>query len=182
MSRQAIFEASVGYFLEPIGPFLADESVSEIMVNGYDCVYVERRGKLIRTDARFPSEDALLTAIHNVAQWVGREITEEHPVLDARLPDGSRVHAVIPPSARTGTYLTIRRFTKQILTIDDLIDFGSLSPAAKEFIEICVRLRKNIIISGGTGTGKNSPFGGRVAIHSRKKSGSSSSKTRRNCG
>ncbi|MGA2255295.1 MAG: ATPase, T2SS/T4P/T4SS family [Thermoguttaceae bacterium] len=154
MSRQAIFEASVGYFLEPIGPFLADESVSEIMVNGYDCIYVERRGKLIRTDATFPSEDALLTAIHNVAQWVGREITEEHPVLDARLPDGSRVHAVIPPSARTGTYLTIRRFTKQILTIDDLIDFGSLSSAAKEFIEICVRLRKNIIISGGTGTGK----------------------------
>ncbi len=154
MSRQAIFEASVGYFLEPIAPFLADESVSEIMVNGHDCVYVERRGKLIRTDAHFPSEDALLTAIHNVAQWVGREITEEHPVLDARLPDGSRVHAVIPPSARTGTYLTIRRFTKQILTIDDLIAFGSLSPAAKEFIEICVRLRKNIIISGGTGTGK----------------------------
>ena len=76
------------------------------------------------------------------------------PVLDARLPDGSRVHAVIPPSARTGTYLTIRRFTKQVLTIDDLIDFGSLSPAAKEFIDICVRLRKNIIISGGTGTGK----------------------------
>jgi len=154
MSRQAIFEASVGYFLEPIGPFLADESVSEIMVNGYDCIYVERRGKLIRTDARFPSEDALLTAIHNVAQWVGREINEQRPVLDARLPDGSRVHAVIPPSARTGVYLTIRRFTKQILTIDDLIDFGSLSPAAKEFIEICVRLRKNIIISGGTGTGK----------------------------
>ena len=154
MSRQAIFEASVGYFLEPIGQFLADESVSEIMVNGYDCVYVERRGKLIRTDASFPSEDALLTAIHNVAQWVGREITEERPVLDARLPDGSRVHAVIPPSARTGIYLTIRRFTKQILTIDDLIGYGSLSPAAKEFIDICVRLRKNIIIAGGTGTGK----------------------------
>jgi pilus assembly protein CpaF len=154
MSRQAIFEASVGYFLEPIGRFLADESVSEIMVNGHDCIYVERRGKLIRTDATFPSEDALLTAIHNVAQWVGREITEERPVLDARLPDGSRVHAVIPPSARTGTYLTIRRFTKQVLTVDDLIAFGSLSPAAKEFIEICVRLRKNMIIAGGTGTGK----------------------------
>jgi pilus assembly protein CpaF len=154
MSRQAIFEASVGYFLEPLSPFLADESVSEIMVNGYDCVYVERRGKLELTDARFPSDDALLSAIHNVAQWVGREIDEERPVLDARLPDGSRVHAVIPPSARTGTYLTIRRFTKQILTVDDLIRFGSMSPAAKEFLEICVILRKNIIIAGGTGTGK----------------------------
>ncbi len=154
MSRHAIFEASVGYFLEPIGQFLADETVSEIMVNGYDCIYVERRGRLIRTDASFPSEDALLTAIHNVAQWVGREISEERPVLDARLPDGSRVHAVIPPSARTGTYLTIRRFTKQVLTVEDLIRFGSLSESAREFIDICVRLRKNIIISGGTGTGK----------------------------
>ncbi len=154
MSRQAIFEASIGYFLEPIEPFMEDESVSEIMINGYACVYIERRGKLIRTDAGFSSEDALLTAIHNVAQWVGREITDERPVLDARLPDGSRVHAVIPPSARTGPYLTIRRFTKQVLTVDDLIAFGSLSPAAKEFIDICVRLRKNIIISGGTGTGK----------------------------
>ena len=124
------------------------------MVNGYDCVYVERRGKLVHTDARFPSDDALLSAIHNVAQWVGREITEEHPVLDARLPDGSRVHAITPPSARTGTYLTIRHFSREVLTFDDLIDFGSLSEAAKEFIEICVRLRKNIIISGGTGTGK----------------------------
>jgi pilus assembly protein CpaF len=154
MSRQAIFEASVGYFLEPIEPFMDDESVSEIMVNGYDSIYIERRGKLSCTDATFSSEDALLTAIHNVAQWVGREITEERPVLDARLPDGSRVHAVIPPSARTGPYLTIRRFTKQVLTVDDLIAFGSLSTAAKEFLDLCVRLRKNIIISGGTGTGK----------------------------
>jgi pilus assembly protein CpaF len=154
MSRQAIFEASVGYFLEPLEPFMDDESVSEIMVNGYDSIYIERRGKLLRTDATFYNEDALLTAIHNVAQWVGREITDERPVLDARLPDGSRVHAVIPPSARTGPYLTIRRFTKQVLTVDDLIAFGSLSPAAKEFLDICVRLRKNIIISGGTGTGK----------------------------
>jgi pilus assembly protein CpaF len=154
MSRQAIFEASVNYFLEPIGPYLDDESVTEIMVNGFDDIYIERQGKLQHTPARFPSEDALLSAIHNVAQWVGREITEEHPVLDARLPSGSRVHAVIPPSARTGIYLTIRKFTRQILTLEDLIAFGSLSEAAQEFLEICVRLRKNMLISGGTGTGK----------------------------
>ena len=154
MSRQAIFEASAAYFLEPIGPFLQDESVTEIMVNGFDNIYVERRGKLEHTDARFPSEDALLSAIHNVAQWVGREITPEHPVLDARLPDGSRVHAVIPPSARTGIYLTIRTFSRETLTIDDLIRFGSLSESAREFLEISVLLKKNILISGGTGTGK----------------------------
>jgi len=154
MSREAIFEASVNYFLEPIVPFLEDETVTEIMVNGPDEVYVERHGQLEATGARFPSEDALLTAIQNVAQWVGREIGPAHPVLDARLPDGSRVHAVIPPSARTGIYLTIRKFSREALTLDDLIRFGSLSETAREFLELCVLLRKNILISGGTGTGK----------------------------
>jgi pilus assembly protein CpaF len=154
MSRQAIFEASASYFLQSIGPLLVDESVTEIMVNGFDDIYVERHGKLEHTTARFASEDALLSAIHNIAQWVGREINQEHPVLDARLPNGSRVHAVIPPSARTGIYLTIRKFSREALTFEDLIRFGSLSEAAQEFLEICVRLRKNILISGGTGTGK----------------------------
>ena len=159
MSRQAIFEASAKYFLEPIGPFLDDESVTEIMVNGFDEIYIERRGRLEHTDARFASEDALLSAVHNIAQWIGREITEEQPVLDARLPNGSRVHAIIPPSARGGTYLTIRKFASEALTLDDMIRFGSLSEAAKEFLEICVRLRKNMLISGGTGTGKTSLLG-----------------------
>lgn len=154
MPREAIFEASANYFLEPIVPLLEDESVTEIMVNGFDEVYVERHGRLEHTAARFASEDALLSAIHNIAQWVGREINPEHPVLDARLPNGSRVHAVIPPSARTGIYLTIRKFSREALTLDDLIRFGSLSEAAKEFLEFCVLLRKNVLISGGTGTGK----------------------------
>ena len=159
MSRQAIFEASVQYFLQPIASLLDDDSVTEVMVNGYDDVYIERRGKLEHTDARFPSDDALLSAIHNVAQWVGREITAEHPVLDARLPNGYRVHAITPPSARTGTYLTIRKFSRNVLTLDDLVGFGSLSDTAKEFLEICVRLRKNMLIAGGTGTGKTVLFG-----------------------
>jgi pilus assembly protein CpaF len=133
---------------------LDDESVTEIMVNGHDDIYVERRGKLEHIDARFASEDALLSAINNIAQWVGREIDEQHPVLDARLPDGSRVHAVIPPNARGGTYLTIRRFSRETLTMKDLISFGSMSPQLEEFLSICVRLRKNMLVSGGTGTGK----------------------------
>jgi pilus assembly protein CpaF len=154
MARKAIFEASVQFFLDPIGSVLSDDSVSEIMVNGHDNIYIERSGKLIHTDLRFANEDALLSAIHNVAQWVGREISEEHPVLDARLPDGSRVHAVIPPSARTGIYLTIRKFTRQAMTLEDLVAFGSLSEEAVEFLELCVLLKKNMLISGGTGTGK----------------------------
>lgn len=154
MAREEIFAASLDFFLSPIGPFLHDDTVTEIMVNGFDEIYIERQGKLEETDAAFPSEDALLTAVHNVAQYVGREIDEDRPVLDARLPDGSRVHAVIPPSARRGTYLTIRKFLRDILGLEDFVRLESLSDSAREFLEICVRLRKNIVISGGTGTGK----------------------------
>ena len=156
MSREAIFEASLGFFLTPVKRYLEDPTVTEIMVNGFDDVYIERRGKLEHTDARFPSEDALLTAVHNVAQYVGREIDENRPVLDARLPDGSRVHAVIPPSARRGTYLTIRKFSRDVMNLPELVRLGSISEAAREFLEICVRLHKNIIVAGGTGTGKTS--------------------------
>lgn len=160
MSRETIFQASLDYFLEPVRPFLQDDTVTEIMVNGYNEIYVERHGKLYETDAAFPSEDALLTAVHNVAQYVGREIDRERPILDARLPDGSRVHAVIPPSARRGTYLTIRKFHRDIFRLQDFVRLGSLSEAAREFLELCVKLRKNIIVSGGTGTGKTTFLNG----------------------
>ena len=113
MSREEIFEATLGYFMGPIREFLEDDSVTEIMVNGFDQVYVERHGKLYETEARFLSDDALISAIHNIAQWVGREIDPERPILDARLPNGSRVNAIVPPSARTGTYLAIRKFSKK---------------------------------------------------------------------
>lgn len=156
MSREAIFEASLGYFLTPVRPFLLDDTITEVMVNGFNEIYIERRGKLEFTTAQFPSEDALLSAVHNVAQYVGREIDENRPILDARLPDGSRVHAIIPPSARRGTYLTIRKFTRDVMNLDELVRLGSMSEQAREFLEICVRLHKNIVVSGGTGTGKTS--------------------------
>ncbi len=156
MTREAVFEASLGYFLTPIRQYLQDDTVTEIMINGYREVYIERRGRLERTDAAFPSHDALLSAVHNVAQYVGREIDENRPILDARLPDGSRVHVVLPPSARRGIYFTIRKFSRDIFTLDDLIRLGSLSPVAKEFLELCIRLKKNTIVAGGTGTGKTS--------------------------
>jgi pilus assembly protein CpaF len=156
MTRRAIFEASLSYFLSPIADFLDDDRCTEIMVNGFDQIYIERRGKLELTDARFPNHDALLSAIHNIAQFVGRQIDEKRPVLDARLPNGSRVNAVIPPSATRGIYLTIRKFSRKTMTLEDLVRLGSLSPEGKEFLELAVRLHKNIIISGGTGTGKTS--------------------------
>lgn len=156
MSREAIFEASVDYFLTPIRPYLEDDTVSEVMVNGFNEIYVERRGRLEKTDASFPSHDALLSAIHNVAQFVNREIDADRPIMDARLPNGSRVHVVLPPSARRGIYLTIRKFNRDIFGMEDLIHLGSMSESAKEFLEICVRLKKNIVVAGGTGTGKTS--------------------------
>ncbi len=156
MVHQTVFEASTKYFLQPIESFLQDDSVTEIMVNGHANVYVEKNGRLEKTTARFDSEDALASAVNNIAQWVGRRIDEDHPVLDARLPDGSRVHAIVPPQARTGTYLTIRKFSRRVMTLDDFVRLGSLSPVGQEFLEICVRLRKNMVISGGTGTGKTS--------------------------
>ncbi|MFP6693201.1 MAG: ATPase, T2SS/T4P/T4SS family [Pirellulales bacterium] len=156
MSRETIYEASADYFLAPIGDFMRDDTVTEIMVNGFDDIYVERRGKIEHTNTSFESEDALISAIHNIAQWVGREIDPERPILDARLPNGSRVNAIIPPSARTGTYLTIRKFLRDVLSMDDWIRYGSISPEAAEFLDVCVRLRKNILVSGGTGTGKTS--------------------------
>jgi len=154
MSRESVFAATVSYFLGPIREFLEDDSVTEVMVNGYDKIYIERGGRLFETQAKFPTPDALLSAIHNVAQYVGREIDHERPILDARLPDGSRVHAVIPPSARQGTYLTIRKFKRDMFGLGDFVKIGSLSPQVREFIELCVVLRKNLVVAGGTGTGK----------------------------
>jgi pilus assembly protein CpaF len=153
-TRESIFEASLDYFLGPIRPFLRDDSVTEIMVNGHAEIYIERRGRLSRVDASFPTEDALESAVNNIAQYVGRIIDRERPVLDARLPDGSRVHAIIPPGARGGTYLSIRKFKRDIYGLEDFVRLDSLSDAGREFLELCVRLRKNIVVSGGTGTGK----------------------------
>lgn len=159
MSRTAVFEASLRYFLSPIGPFLDDPTITEVMVNGHRQIFIERQGQIEATDANFPSEDALRSAVNNLAQSVGRDIGDRHPVLDARLPDGSRVHAIIPPSSRGGTCVTIRKFSRNPLTLEDLMRFGSLTESAREFLEICVRLRKNVIISGGSGTGKTSMLG-----------------------
>jgi pilus assembly protein CpaF len=154
MDRETIFEASVDYFLGPIREYLLDETITEVMVNGPQEIYIERSGRLYKSPARFLSADALLSAVHNIAQYVGREIDDERPILDARLPDGSRVHAIIPPASRGGTCLSIRKFKRDIFALSDFVRLGSLSDSAMEFLQIAVRLRKNIVVAGGTGTGK----------------------------
>ncbi|MCW2684045.1 MAG: type secretion system protein [Blastococcus sp.] len=138
----------------PLQRLLDDPAVSEIMVNGPDAIYVERSGKLERTATRFTSEEHLRRVIDRIVSRVGRRIDESSPLVDARLADGSRVNAIIPPLAFSGSTLTIRKFSKDPFTVDDLINFGTLSPEMAELLNACVEARLNVIVSGGTGTGK----------------------------
>ena len=137
-----------------ITPLLLDDSVSEVMVNGRDQIYVERQGKLVRAEAAFASDEDLIRVIREIAAFVGRRIDEESPMVDARLPDGSRVNAIIPPLAIDGPSLTIRKFAKDPYTVQDLVRFGTLTEEAAGFLQACVTARMNAIVSGGTGSGK----------------------------
>jgi pilus assembly protein CpaF len=140
--------------LGPLQRLLDDPAVSEIMVNGPDSIYVEQHGKLTRTAARFTSEEHLRRVIDRIVSRVGRRIDESSPLVDARLSDGSRVNAIIPPLAFSGSTLTVRKFSKDPFTVDDLLGFGTLSPEMAELLQACVEARLNVIVSGGTGTGK----------------------------
>jgi pilus assembly protein CpaF len=138
----------------PIEAFLADPEVTEIMVNSHDQIFLEKRGRLTRTDVTFTDELHLRRVIDKIVSRIGRRVDESSPMVDARLPDGSRVNAVIPPLAIDGSSLTIRKFAADPLTAEDLISFGSMSRRTAEFLEACVRGRLNIMVSGSTGAGK----------------------------
>lgn len=140
--------------LGPLEPLLADPSVNDILVNSYNRVFVERRGKLQRVSVRFRDDQHLLKIIDKIASAVGRRIDESSPMVDARLEDGSRVNAIIPPLALDGPSLSIRKFAVDPLKVDDLIRFGTISPAAAKLFAAVVKSRLNVLISGGTGTGK----------------------------
>ena len=140
--------------LGPLQRFIDDVSVTEIMVNGPDSVYIEQNGKLGRAPTRFTSEDQLRRVIERIVSRMGRRIDESSPMVDARLEDGSRVNAVIPPLAFSGSTLTIRKFAKDPFKVPDLIRFGTLTPQIARLLEACVEGKLNVIVSGGTGTGK----------------------------
>ncbi len=138
----------------PLEPLLHDDSVGDILVNGYDQVFVERKGKLVRSSIRFTDNAHLLKIIEKIASGVGRRIDESCPMVDARLPDGSRVNAIIPPLALDGPSLSIRKFARDPIKVHNLIEFNSLTPEMAQVLEAIVQARLNILISGGTGTGK----------------------------
>ncbi len=142
--------------LGPLEPLIADDSITEIMVIDYRHIYVERMGKVGLTDRHFRDPGHLIRVIERIVNKVGRRIDESSPLVDARLADGSRVNAVIPPITPDGACLTIRKFGKSLFTLDKLVSFGSMSPEMMKFIDACVALRKNIVVSGGTGSGKTS--------------------------
>ena len=138
----------------PIEPLLRDESVTEIMINGPENVFVERSGKLERTNLRFVDDSHVMRIIDKIVSQVGRRVDESSPMVDARLPDGSRVNAIIPPLALRGPTVTIRKFSRDPYTMNDLIAFGTMTARSAQFIAACVKGKLNILISGGTGTGK----------------------------
>ncbi|MEW8469737.1 MAG: ATPase, T2SS/T4P/T4SS family, partial [Candidatus Thiodiazotropha sp.] len=150
--RVSVLNEAVG--LGPLERFIEDDSITEIMVNNHREIFVERAGKLVKSGESFSSDQAVLSVIERIITPLGRRIDESSPMVDARLKDGSRVNAIIPPLAIKGPSLTIRKFAKQRLTFNDIIKYGSISHAMVDFLKICVEQRKNIIVSGGTGSGK----------------------------
>ncbi|HXH77985.1 CpaF family protein [Nocardioides sp.] len=149
---QEIADDILGY--GPLEPLLRDGDLSEVMVNSFDSIYIERKGKLVKTDFQFADEAHLRRTIDKIVSKIGRRVDETSPMVDARLPDGSRVNAIIPPLALDGSKLTIRKFSEDPYTIEDLISFNSISRQGADLLEACVKGRLNILVSGGTGSGK----------------------------
>jgi len=138
----------------PIQPLLEDPSITEVMVNGPNKVYIERKGKLVKTNVAFENDDHVMRIIERIILPLGRRVDADSPTVDARLPDGSRVNAIVPPVALDGPSITIRKFSKEKLSIQQLVGFGAITPQMGEFLRVCVISKLNIIISGGTGSGK----------------------------
>jgi len=151
-----IFEKTILHFLDPVRAYLDDPSVTEIMINGPAEVYIERKGALVRTEARFESQETLDAAVRNILQYVGKRVTPEQPMMDGRLPDGSRVHVAMPPVSRRGTVVTIRKFSREAFDMNYLISCGTLTEEARDFLRLCIVTEKNLLISGGTSSGKTS--------------------------
>ncbi|TWU03697.1 CpaF family protein [Neorhodopirellula pilleata] len=156
MKPSEIYRQTVRHFLSPIAPLLNDDDVSEILINGHETIFFEKAGRLQLSDLAFPDEPALMAAVRNIAEYVNRVVDRDHHSMDARLPDGSRVHVIIPPSSRGGPHISIRKFKRSTFDLDSLVQWGSLSAAAAEFLKVVIVVHKNTIISGGTGTGKTS--------------------------
>ncbi len=153
---RSVFDETLNAFFGPIVPFLERRGVSEIMINGHQEIYIEENGKLRLTDSRFDSEHALMSALRNLSQYVGRELNADKPILEARFPDGSRVEAIIPPASAIGPVVSVRRFSSAQLTVERLVELGALGQTAVDFLRVLVASKHNVIVAGGAGSGKTS--------------------------
>lgn len=151
---EQVFQETLESFLAPVRHLLSDESVSEILINGYDTIYFERRGELHRDSARFACAQDLEGFCQNLAQYVGKQITYEKPLLEGRLPDGSRVSVAAPPASRGGITVSIRRFSKERRTVEQLLSWGAINREVLQFIHACLACKRNLVVAGGTGSGK----------------------------
>ncbi len=151
-----VFSETILQFLDPVRQYLEDPTVSEVMINGPNQIYIERKGQLELVPAKFESREALTAALRNMAQFVGKHVDELRPILEGRLPDGSRVEAVLPPAAPEGPHVSIRRFFKETLTVKRLIGFGALTDDCADCLSALVASKLNILVAGGTGSGKTS--------------------------
>lgn len=149
-----VFNAALGYFLAPIGELMADESIREVMINGYDQIFIEQNGELKLSDYRFADPEQLMAAVRNIAQYVGVHLHDDVSRFDARLPAGHRVHVVLPPVSRVGISVTIRKHSKSSFGLEDLVKLGSISEESTEFLRLAMEREQNMVIAGGTGTGK----------------------------
>jgi pilus assembly protein CpaF len=156
MIPDEIHDRNLRSLLAPIAELIAAADVSEIMINGPDHIYVERAGRIARTPHRFAGREALVCAVRGIAQWAGHDVGPEAPILETRLPDGSRVEAVLPPAAPDGPILSIRRFGRSALALDGLVDCGGLTRAGAALLRELVEARRNVLVAGGTGSGKTS--------------------------
>lgn len=156
MPDVSIYQETTRHFLQAIAPLLDDPTVSEVLVNGPDVIFFERAGRLHAYDGKFKDAAALMAAVRNIAEYVNRRVDANHPAMDARLPDGSRVHVILPPSSRQGVCVSIRKFQKSTFDLGSLVERGSMTAEVAEFLGLVVMLHKNTVVSGGTGTGKTS--------------------------
>jgi pilus assembly protein CpaF len=156
LTNQDIFAATIAYYLAPIKAYLSETAISEVMVNRCDEIYIERDGLLIHTDARFADEEAYEAAVNNILQFTGKSLSDDNPLIDSRLPDGSRVHVAKWPCARKGTVMTIRKFNRMMLDIDWLMQLGTITDQVAEYLRIAVRAERNLLVAGGTSSGKTS--------------------------
>jgi pilus assembly protein CpaF len=156
MAKADIYAATIEHYLQPIRPFLDDPAVAEVMINGPQDIFIERDGGLEKTDAAFTDREAYHAAVNNILQYTCQSYSDETPLVDSRLPDGSRVHVAKEPCARHGTVVTIRKFSTEMLDMDWLVELGTLTEPARQYLQTAVNAEQNVLVTGGTSSGKTS--------------------------